>query len=199
MVISPMLEGFIRIKILMDIFVTIVFISSIYAVSHRKSMIYFACALALPMFISLWVPGISKIPFLSLTGYLSGILFIAFVVIEILSFIFKERNVSINVIYASIVTYLLLAIMWAFIFKVIETLQPGSFSISGQIADEGWSVFSYYSFVTITTLGYGDITPIKDAARTFSTLEAVIGQIYLVVLVARLVGINISQTMNKKE
>jgi hypothetical protein len=199
LVVSPMLEGFIRLKILMDIFVSIVFISSIYAVSNKKSMVYTASALALPMFISLWIPGISKIPFLSLTGDLFGILFIAFVIIEILSFIFKERYVSVNVIYASIVVYLLLAVMWSFIFLVIETFQPGSFSLPQQIDGETRSLFSYYSFVTITTLGYGDMTPIKDTARSFSMLEAVVGQIYLVVLVARLVGINIAQTMDKKE
>jgi voltage-gated potassium channel Kch len=64
--------------------------------------------------------------------------------------------------------------------------------------DEARSVFIYYSFVTITTLGYGDITPITGVARAFSMLEAIVGQIYLVVLVARLVGVNITQTINKE-
>lgn len=162
-------------------------------------MVYIAFPLALPMLISMWVPFSAKIPILTLTGDLFGIFFMAFIVVEILSFIFKERDVSANIIYASIVAYLLLAVMWAFIYKVIESLQPGSFSVSQKIVGEGRSLFSYYSFVTITTLGYGDITPIKGAARAFSMLEAVVGQIYLVVLVARLVGINIAQTMNKKE
>ena len=122
----------------------------------------------------------------------------AFVVVSILSFIFKEREVNANIIYASIVAYLLLAIMWIFIFKVIETLQPGSFFMPEHILDKEGNIFTYYSFVTITTLGYGDITPVKDVARAFAALEAVIGQIYLVVLVARLVGLNIAQTMNKE-
>jgi hypothetical protein len=59
-------------------------------------------------------------------------------------------------------------------------------------------LFFYYSFVTITTLGYGDITPVTDVAKSFSFLEAVVGQIYLVVLVARLVGIHIAQSMGRK-
>jgi hypothetical protein len=199
MVISPMSEEFIILKLLLDIFVSIVFICSIYAVSNKKIVVCISFALALPMFISMWVPVSAKPPSLVLTGDLFGILFMAFIVFEILSFIFKERDISPNIIYASIVAYLLLAVMWAFIYKVIETLQPGSFSASQKIVGEGRSLFSYYSFVTITTLGYGDITPVKGAARAFSMLEAVVGQIYLVVLVARLVGINIAQTINKEE
>ena len=198
-IITPILEGFVMIKILMDVIITFVFISSIYAVSSKKSVVFIASALALPMFISLWVPHLEKIPLLVLTGDFFGILFLAFIVVVILSFIFKERNVSLNVIYASIVVYLLLGLMWSFIFKVVESLQPGSFSVPHQMLGEGRSLFSYYSFVTITTLGYGDITPIKGAARAFSELEAVAGQIYLVVLVARLVGINIAQTIKKEK
>jgi hypothetical protein len=198
MVFTQILEEFTSLKILMDIFITLVFMSSIYAVSNKKSFVFIASALALPMFISLWEPHIGKIPLLALTGELFGILFMAFIIVEILSFIFKERNVSSNVIYASIVVYLLLAVMWAFIFKVVESLQPGSFTVPHQIAGEGRALFSYYSFVTITTLGYGDIAPIKGLARAFSILEAVVGQTYLVILVSRLVGINIAQAMNKE-
>jgi len=55
------------------------------------------------------------------------------------------------------------------------------------------SHFAYYSFVTLTTLGFGDITPVSDPARSLSLLEAIVGQLYLAVLVARLVGIHISQ------
>lgn len=58
--------------------------------------------------------------------------------------------------------------------------------------------FIYYSFITITTLGYGDITPLTDVARSFAITEAVIGQIYLVLLVARLVGIHIAQSTSKE-
>ena len=122
----------------------------------------------------------------------------AFTVIIILSFIFREREVTINVIYSSIVVYLLIAIMWSFVFSVLESIHPGSFKIGKDQIEVGRSLFIYYSFVTITTLGYGDITPITAIANSFSFLEAVIGQIYLVVLVARLVGMHIAQSMNRK-
>lgn len=198
MMLSPMLAGFVRLNILIDIFITIVFISCISAVSNTRRQVFICVILALPTFLITWLPDNEQHTSLYLAGNFSGILFMAFVIVSMLSFIFKERKVDANIIYASIVTYLLIAIMWSFIFKIIETLQPGSFFTPEHILDKEGALFTYYSFVTITTLGYGDITPVKDVARAFAALEAVIGQIYLVVLVARLVGLNIAQTMKKE-
>ncbi len=139
-----------------------------------------------------------KVPSLIFVEEIFGILFLAFMVIVILSFIFGEQEVTSNTIYAAIVVYLLIAIMWAFIYSVLESINPGSFAISESQIEVERPLFIYYSFITITTLGYGDITPVTATANSFSFLEAVIGQIYLVVLVARLVGMHIAQSMNRK-
>jgi hypothetical protein len=72
-------------------------------------------------------------------------------------------------------------------------LQPGSFQIAQDI-DISYSHFTYYSFVTLTTLGYGDITPLSYPARSLSTVEAVTGQLYLAVMIAGLLGAYISQS-----
>jgi hypothetical protein len=88
--------------------------------------------------------------------------------------------------------------MWTFIFVVVETLHPGSFKIPEVQGLETTRQFVYYSFVTLTTLGYGDITPITSMARSLCILEAVIGQLYLVVQVAWLVGVHVSQSMMKR-
>ncbi|MEE9605135.1 MAG: potassium channel family protein, partial [Candidatus Scalindua sp.] len=146
----------------------------------------------------IWSSHFVKIPSLVLVGDCFGIAFIAFLVAVILSFIFGEQEVTSNVIYGAIVVYLLIAIMWAFVFSVLESIHPGSFAIGESQIEAGRSLFIYYSFVTITTLGYGDITPITATASSFSVLEAVTGQIYLVVLVARLVGMHIAQSMDRK-
>jgi hypothetical protein len=88
--------------------------------------------------------------------------------------------------------------MWAFIYTVLENIHPGSFAISEGHIEAGRPLFIYYSFITITTLGYGDITPVTAPANSFALIEAVTGQIYLVVLVARLVGMHIAQSMDRK-
>ena len=77
-------------------------------------------------------------------------------------------------------------------------IQPGSFAIAQSQIFGDQSPFLYYSFVTITTLGYGDIFPVTTAAKSCAILEAVIGQLYLVITVAWLVGVHISQSMMKK-
>jgi hypothetical protein len=80
----------------------------------------------------------------------------------------------------------------------LETIQPGSFS-AGEILEQHQRIaFTYYSFVTLTTLGYGDINPLSPQAGTLAILEAIIGQLYLAVLIARLVGMHISQSRENK-
>ncbi len=195
---TPLLRNFVGISILMDIFITIVFIAGIYAVSSKRLFSAIAFLLALPTFVITWFSTLRDSAAFIVLGDGAGALFTGFMLITILSFIVKEKKVSANVIYGAIVAYLLMAIMWAFVYRVLETLQPGSFNMVQGHALESRSLFTYFSFVTLTTLGYGDITPATDAARSFAIVEALAGQIYLVVLVARLVGIHIAQTIEEK-
>jgi voltage-gated potassium channel len=198
LIVVPIFRDFEGMRILMDIFITTILLSAAYAVSKKKHIVLTATLLGLPMFTSIWTDNFVKVPSLIFVGEIFGILFMAFMVIVILSFIFREQEVTRNTIYAAIVVYLLIALMWAFIYSLLEIIQPGSFAIGeGQIEIDRL-LFIYYSLVTITTLGYGDITPVTPPANAFSSLEAVIGQIYLVVTVARLVGTNIAQSMNRK-
>ena len=101
-----------------------------------------------------------------------------------------------NVVYDAVVIYLLIGITWSDVYAVLEHLPPGSFNLAGASAIEV-PAFTYYSFVTLTTLGYGDVTPLTDQARSLAILEAVIGQLYMTVLVARLVGLLISHSSRK--
>ena len=197
LILNPLLRGFTGLSNLLDFFLTVILISSIYAVSQKKHHLIIAVLLVLPLLLSTWTRHLIESPTLSLVHNCSGILFFAFMAITILSFVLNKNKVTLNVIYASIVVYLYLAFMWAFIFILVEELQPGSIAMTHSQIDESISHFFYYSFVTITTLGYGDITPTSEVARSLAIIEAVIGQIYLVVLVARLVGIHIAQSMKE--
>jgi hypothetical protein len=195
LILSPLLKNFIGLTNLLNIFLSFVLISSIYAVSQKMHQRVIALLLALPLLLSTWINYYLDSPVLSIVGTFSGILFFGFIVLIILSFVLKQAQVTLNVIYAAIVVYLSLAMMWGMIFILVELLEPESISLVQK--GEGSFHFFYYSFVTITTLGYGDITPKSEIARSLALLEAVIGQIYLVVLVARLVGIHIAQSMKE--
>ena len=198
LILGPLVDEFVRIRIFIDILWTAVFASAIYAVSRKKIHIIIAVLLALPMLGGIWSRHLVGQHSLQVVGYLCGVAFILFAIIRILIFIYSHKEVTRDLIIGAAVVYLLLAIMWTFIFIVVETLHPGSFNLpEGQSIETG-EHFIYFSFVTLTTLGYGDITPVTRLARNLCTLEAVIGQLYLVVQVAWLVGVHVSQSMMKR-
>jgi hypothetical protein len=196
-IVGPLFDEFVQLSILMDILWTAIFVSAIYAFSQKKLHILIAVLLALPMLGSIWAKYFVQPKALVVVGSLCGAAFMLFIIIQMLIFIYSHKEVTRDLIVGAAVVYLLMALMWTFIFIVVETLHPGSFNIP-QGQDMGATrYFLYYSFVTLTTLGYGDITPATSLARSFCILEAVIGQLYLVVQVAWLVGVHVSQSMLK--
>ena len=112
---------------------------------------------------------------------------------SIMSYVLDRSPVTGNKIAGSISAYVLMGIIWAAIYSLFFHLQPGSFTLPEHLQSEGvmglWSF--YFSFTTLTTLGYGDITPQFHAVQSYAVMEAACGQIFLTVLVARLVALQI--------
>jgi uncharacterized membrane protein len=125
-------------------------------------------------------------------GELFGTLFVGFVASLLIKFIFSHQDVTKEVIYAAVVVYLLLAIMRSFSFQLMEHFSPGSFSVPESTSRDVYQ-FLYFSFVTITTLGCGDIAPLTSKASSLVILEAATGQMYPVVVIARVVGMHVSR------
>ena len=198
LILGPLFEEFVKLSILMDILWSAIFVSAIYAVSQKKRHIVIAVLLALPMLGSIWTKYFVQNKALLVVGSLCGAAFFLFAIIQMLIFIYGHKEVTRDLIVGAAVVYLFMALMWTFIFVVVETLHPGSFNLPEGQGFEATRQFVYYSFVTLTTLGYGDITPISSLARSLCVLEAVIGQLYLVVQVAWLVGVHVSQSMLKR-
>lgn len=107
------------------------------------------------------------------------------------------NDISLNRIIGAICVYLMLGVLWAVAYSVLEYAQPGSFAGLAEPASPVWNPdWVYYSFVTITTLGYGDILPLTQTARALAFSEAIAGQFYIAVLVAGLVSAYISAQGN---
>jgi len=103
------------------------------------------------------------------------------------------NDINMNRIVGAICVYLMLGVMWSVGYSVLEFSQPGSFGgLTQQIAPAWNPDWIYFSFVTITTLGYGDILPLTQSARSLAFAEAIVGQFYIAVLVAGLVSAYIS-------
>ena len=195
---TPLVQGFVGIQILWNIFLTGILLSGVHAVSEKKRNVYTASLLALPMLVYSWSAYFVETNlYVVIVGSLCGVLFFAYMIVNILIFIYRQDKVTRDLISGAVVVYLLMAIMWTFIYRVIETAHPGSFTIPTTDIHERMR-FIYFSLVTISTLGYGDIVPTTSLASSLATLEAVVGQLYLVTTVAWLVGVRVSQSTERK-
>ena len=187
----PLLEGFISIRVLMDIFFSFILVSGVYAVSQKKRVLFIGVIVFLPTLILQWTDYFVPTSSVFILTKLMGLIFLIYVAVIILNYLFREQHVTIEVILGAVCVYFLIGMAWAFGYLLIEKGSPGAFQYAG---DPNIS-FIYYSYVTLSTLGYGDITPVSSAARSLSLMEAITGQLYIAVLIARLVGIHISQSM----
>ena len=131
------------------------------------------------------------------------VLYLGLLVCSFGRYIFKAKRIDLELISAALCLYLLLALLWGSIFMLLEEFIPGSFAGAG-LAQAGsvreeFHYFNYLSFITITTLGYGDITPQTQPAMALCQVEAILGQFFTAVLVARLVGIQVAQSFTGKK
>ncbi len=108
----------------------------------------------------------------------------------------RSHDVTIDLVLGSVNIYLLISVGFAFAYALVETVHPGSFSgLAGTTFETGAIIpFLYFSFVTVTTLGYGDIVPLTPVGKTLAYGQAVFGQLYLAILVARLVSMYVRQS-----
>ncbi|RLB67880.1 MAG: hypothetical protein DRH08_02540 [Deltaproteobacteria bacterium] len=130
-------------------------------------------------------------------GLAGEVLFLSIVAIVILLDLFRSKKVTGDTMAGAVCVYLLIALVWSYLYVLVELSFPGSFSFTQEqarmqlwLSKEFYSFF-YFSLITMTTVGYGDMSPVSTAARTCASLEAILGQIYLTILVARLVGMHL--------
>ena len=125
-------------------------------------------------------------------------LFVIAALVTINRKIFFVKKVNGDTIKGGISVFFLIGTVWALFYSIVATLDPQAFSQSLDSIDLLDSMF-YFSFTTLTTLGYGDITPVSDLARTLANLEAIVGMMYPAIFIARLVGLYTAQEMIKDD
>jgi hypothetical protein len=193
----PFLQPFFRFRMLLSFALTFLLISAVYAVSERKRTTLIAGVIAVLWGALQWASNLVENPALPVADGIIAIIFMIYIIYNALHFFVNSKKIDFNIVIASIVVYLLIALVWAEAYNLIEMASPGSFKFAVMISEAGAEHFTYFSFITITTLGYGDIIPATNLARAVSMLEAFVGQVYLVVLVARLVGMQIAQSLRE--
>ena len=178
---------------LLTVLVMLVLLSGLLAISDKKITFFLGLAVVVPSIVASWVAKITGNVGFEAASELLTIAFLLYLNVQILGFIIKADTVDTNIIFAAISFYLVIGFVCAFGFSTLELLSGNALRYPEALAHSRESMAFYYSFVTLTTLGYGDITPMSAAARSLATLEAVTGQLVTVVLIARLVGMATSQ------
>lgn len=144
-----------------------------------------------------WGEHVSGAPVLDVGALSITVLWLVYAIAVIIGHLFQRSDVTVNTILGAVVAYLLVVVAFTLLFEVLELVQPGSFSgIPEDSTDhrgELGSAMMYFSLVCMSTMGYGDIVPVSNLARPIAVLEGVFGQLYLAVMIARLVGLHVAR------
>jgi len=196
--VSPLFSSSAYARPIVDLAVTVVFATAIIVISNKKIHLVIGLILMVPTLLITWGVNFSNTETMNLISLTGSALFFCYIAGLILADIFRAKMVTLDIIAAGISVYLFFGNVCGFIYAIIARVDSNAFNIpettASYLGDSLIDLSSsmYFSFVTLTTLGYGDITPINDFARSLAFLEAATGQIYLTVLIASLVGIHIS-------
>jgi len=195
--VSPIFASLPSTDILVSVLMTAVLFSAMYAVNRKSRLFTPAIILMGLTLILFWINVFNLVSFSKPASTLIICIYFGLLSYSMARFIFSARDITPSLISAALCLYLIFGMFWGSLYSLLEHLQPGSFA-GGLLTDPGGHVdslhyFQYFSFVTLTTLGYGDILPQTEIATSFCQVEAIIGQFFMAVLIARFVGIQVAQ------
>ena len=181
--------------LLLDIAAATILVAGSYALSERKHLFTIAVVLSAISILAAGILLVSGEHWAVLFEHGCVVVLVTFFSVSILGYVLRSGRVTMDRIFAVVCVYMLIGFAWTFAYALLEEVKPGSFAAVPELGHDDYVArmlrLRYFSFMTLTTVGYGDIVPRSPAAHTMAVLEAVMGQIYLMVLVARLVGLHI--------
>ena len=180
-----------------SVLVTLLLLASLRAVAPHPWLLRGLSAIVLPVVALMWFSDRNDVEIATRISFVLTEIFLVIVMVTVFADVVSARRVTLDVIFGSVAVYLLFGVVMAMAYQFANSIAPGSVieSISaGEIlAGAQFKEFVYFSFVTLTSVGYGDLSPISQIARSIAMFEGVVGQLYLAILVARLVGIHTAQ------
>jgi hypothetical protein len=195
-IVSPIVDPLKSGALIETMLVTLVLLCAVLSIAGgRRALV--GVALVAPAVIGEWVNFWQPELLIYVLTRGAGLLFIGFVVVQLLRFILYAPRVDSEVLCAAIAGYLLSGLAWSLAYALLSRLDPSSFVFtldpeSGQPMN-GFTGL-YFSFITLSTVGYGDIVPVSEVARMLAMVEAMFGLFYMTLLIARLVSLYSSKT-----
>ncbi len=190
----------------MKVAVSVILVFGIYMGRRLRRDLIVGAALGIPVLVGRWLPQYSTDIRMFLAIDILTAAFLLYITIIILTQVLSARRVTLDTIAGAMCSYCLIGLAWAFVYRAMFVINPhafvfaaGSFHIfeNNSHSEPQLMNFAYYSFATLTTTGFGDVTPAVGVSRAISVLEAVAGQFFLAILIARLVSLEIIHSMNR--
>ena len=164
-------------------------IIGIWSLHESKTLFRLALILiAISTALSILNPIYPELP-LQMLNMLVVVIFYVMSIVFILAEITSDLKVDANRVVGGICLYLLIGLVFGIAYTVLETFLPGSFSNMPEQSERVHSELFYYSYVTLTTMGYGDIVPLRPLARTIAYLEAITGVFYMAIMIGSMIGL----------
>jgi len=202
--IYPIFQDLTTTRIVFDVLRTIFFILALFIIFDAKRQRILAFVIGVPTILVGWTYAIVSDPppmLLDVVFHSLATVFFAITVYTILHAVYRDDDVTSDSVYGAFCSYLLVGVVFGHLYCIFEASAPGSFRTADPATaalfalDRGHYILSYFSLMTITTVGYGDITPATAPTRALAVIEAVVGQFYIAVLVAELIGKRVSQSV----
>jgi hypothetical protein len=184
----------------LNIVFTFILIAILYGVRPKKRVLIIDLAIGVPWLILHWIVLFNENESLQSASFLLMTLLFGYVIGVLLKHISEAEEVTPDLLFGAGSIYLLLGFAWSGLFMFLETLRPGSFYMigsEGHMPVQSNADLVYYSFTTLTTLGYGDIVPRVIGARSLAILEAITGVLFMSILIGTLVGIFVAHSQRR--
>ena len=176
-------------RLLVDALFSLILVSGAAALTYRRRSALIVSGIAIVALLVRWASFVSPAPGLAVSREIFTFVSLAALCGVTLALVLQPGPVTTRRIEGAISVYLLLGFTWAQGYELVALWHPGAFV--GAVQGRDSNPWTYYSFVTLTTMGYGDIMPVHPLARALAVLEALTGQLYLAILLARLVSLEI--------
>src|SRR5436190_2982497 len=189
---APFVEELQGGHLILSVLFSLVLLAAVVAVAQRKRSLAIALFLAVPALTARWINQFRPDLVHPAAFLVCALLLLAFVIGHLLHFILQAPVVTVEVLCASVAAYLMVGLTWTVAYWLVDQLTPGgAFSFNTGHEPQAMNGFTglYFSFITLSTVGYGDITPVSRAARWLAAMEAMTGLLYVAVLIARLVSV----------
>ena len=184
------------VRLLTSLFFSLFLIAGVINLSPRLAIRILAGLLVVAAIVLRMLRHVLPTPAIIGWGLAASLLFMIFLTVASVGRVFRDdRPVTVSRVMGAVAVYLLFGMTWGYLYGLIDQLLPGSFNLPSyeEFNDPGHlESFTYFSFITLTTLGYGDITPLHPVARMCVVVQALFGQLYPATLLARLVSLEIT-------